>query len=230
MKRNLAIIPARSGSKGLPDKNIRLLNGRPLIAYTIDAALQSEQFDEVMVSTDSKEYREIARQYGANVPFLRSKENSSDRAESWDMVREVIDCYSGLGQMFESFCLLQPTSPLRTVSNIIEAYELFRKKNAVAVVSLCEMEHSPLWCNVLEEGRSLEAFICESDSRPRQLLDTYYRINGAIYIANIKEFFKNPFLYRKGSYAYIMDKMSSVDIDDELDFKLAEILLSKQSC
>lgn len=97
MKRNLAIIPARSGSKGLPDKNIRLLNGRPLIAYTIDAALQSEQFDEVMVSTDSKEYREIARQYGANVPFLRSKENSSDRAESWDMVREVIDCYSGLG-------------------------------------------------------------------------------------------------------------------------------------
>lgn len=128
MKRNLAIIPARSGSKGLPDKNIRLLNGRPLIAYTIDAALQSEQFDEVMVSTDSKEYREIARQYGANVPFLRSKENSSDRAESWDMVREVIDCYSGLGQMFESFCLLQPTSPLRTVSNIIEAYELFRKK------------------------------------------------------------------------------------------------------
>lgn len=228
MKKNLAVIPARSGSKGLPDKNIRLLNGRPLIAYTIEAALQSAQFDEVMVSTDSEEYMEIARRYGAKVPFLRSKENSSDRAGSWDMVREVIDCYSELGQMFQTFCLLQPTSPLRTASNIIEAYELFTKKDAAAVISLCEAEHSPLWCNTLTQSRSLERFLCESDSRPRQQLETYYRINGAIYIADIKEFYRNPFLYRKGSYAYIMDRASSVDIDDELDLKLAEILLLEQ--
>lgn len=228
MKKNLAIIPARSGSKGMTDKNIRLLNGRPLISYTISAALQSGIFDEVMVSTDSREYMELAKQYGASVPFLRSMENSTDRASSWDMVREVLDCYSALGQNFQTFCLLQPTSPLRTGVNIIEAYEVFERKAAVAVVSLCEMDHSPLWCNTLKEDNSLENFMSEANSRQRQLLNIYYRINGAIYIADVQEFYSNPFLYREGSYAYIMDKASSVDIDNEIDFELAEILLSKQ--
>ena len=116
--KNIAIIPARSGSKGVRDKNIRNLCGKPLMAYTIEAALESGEFDEVMVSTDSEHYAEIARKYGASVPFLRSAKTASDSASSWDMVDEVLNCYAMLGKSFDTFCLLQPTSPLRDKKDI----------------------------------------------------------------------------------------------------------------
>ena len=120
--KNIAIIPARSGSKGLPDKNIKELNRRPLIAYSIEAALNSGCFDTVMVSTDSEKYAEISRYYGAEVPFLRSEQTSSDSASSWDTVLEVLDRYESLGKTFDTFCLLQPTSPMRTADDIKSAY------------------------------------------------------------------------------------------------------------
>ena len=226
--RDLAIIPARSGSKGLPNKNIRFLGGKPLMAYTIEAALQSGRFDEVMVSTDSFEYMKIAKQYGASVPFIRSEETASDHASSWDMVREVLDCYSKVGRHFDTVCLLQPTCPLRTAVNIIEAYQMFEEKSAVAVVSLCEMEHSPLWANTLNEEKSLNGFVSRANEQPRQALDKYYRFNGAIYIVDIEEFMKDDYIYREGSYGYIMEKENSIDIDDEVDFRLAEALLNKK--
>ena len=103
--KNIAIIPARSGSKGVKDKNIRDLCGKPLIAYTIEAAIKSGEFDEIMVSTDSEKYAQIAEQYGANIPFLRSEETSSDTASSWDMVEEVLNGYRDRGQEFDTFCL-----------------------------------------------------------------------------------------------------------------------------
>ena len=135
---NIAIIPARSGSKGLKDKNIKELCGKPLFAYSIEAALKSSCFDEVMVSTDSEKYAEIARRYGASVPFLRSVSTSSDIASSWDMVDEVLAGYRDLGREFETFCLLQPTSPLRTAKDIIAAYKLYNDKASFSVVSVCE--------------------------------------------------------------------------------------------
>lgn len=223
--RNLAIIPARSGSKGLPDKNIRYLNGKPLIVYSIEQALHSGQFIEVMVSTDSEEYADIGIKYGASAPFLRSAKASGDTASSWDAVREVIDNYKRIGKMFDTFCLLQPTSPLRTADDIIRAYDLFKEKASVAVISVCRMEHSPLWCNTLPENRSLSAFKRTHDNSRRQDLDTYYRLNGAIYIASIEEFLRDENLYREGSYAYIMPSARSVDIDTETDFKYAEFLM-----
>lgn len=116
--RSIAIIPARSGSKGLPDKNIRPLNGKPLLAYSIEAALASGLFDTVHVSTDSERYADIARQYGADEPFLRSAETSSDTASSEDAIREVLRRYEEMGQRFDAFMLLQPTSPLRTADDI----------------------------------------------------------------------------------------------------------------
>ncbi len=222
--KNVAIIPARSGSKRLKDKNIKLLNGKPLLAYSIEAALQAEIFDQVMVSTDSEEYSEIAKAYGAQVPFLRSERNSSSQASSWDMVREVLDFYRNKGMEFESFCLLQPTSPLRNVDDIQDAYRLFEERKAVSVISVCETEHSPLWCGHLDGEGSLEGFVSEENISQRQELKPFYRINGAIYIVNIKEFEKNSFLYRKGSYAYIMEQKRSVDIDDIQDFEYAEFL------
>ena len=130
---NLAIIPARSGSKGLKDKNIKLLNGKPLIAYSIEAAKKSEIYSHILVSTDSERYGEIAIQYGAEVPFYRSEENASDVASSWDVVKEVLKKYQEMGIVFDTFTLLQPTSPLRKYEDIKKAYELFKEKDAIAL-------------------------------------------------------------------------------------------------
>lgn len=166
--KNIAIIPARSGSKGLKDKNIKLLNGIPLIEYSIDAAISANIFDEVMVSTDSDMYAEIAKKCGASVPFLRSKVNSTDKASSWDVVLEVLNYYQKKDQKFDIFCLLQPTSPLRKAEDILSAYSIFNEKRAKAVVSVGEVEHSPLWCNVLDKDNSLENFLSSDRMKQRQ--------------------------------------------------------------
>lgn len=226
--KNIAIIPARSGSKGLKDKNIKLLNGQPLLKYSVETAISSRVFDEIMVSTDSEHYATIAKMCGASVPFLRSDDNSGDKASSWDVVIEVLNYYKQNGQIFDTFCLLQPTSPLRKAEDIIAAYKLFNEKQAKAVVSVCEVDHSPLWCNVLQEDRSLENFLPEGARGQRQSFKQYYRINGAIYIANVRQFLEDNDLYVKNCYAYIMDKKLSVDIDTLDDFEYAEYLLNKE--
>lgn len=225
--KNIAIIPARSGSKGVKDKNIRSLNGKPLMAYSIEAALKSGEFDEVMVSTDSEKYAEVAKQYGAKVPFLRSASTATDSASSWDMVNEVLGKYEDLGRTFDTFCLLQPTSPLRTSENIIEAYTLYREKADFAVVSVCEAEHSPLWCGHLPEDHEFTDFIQQDSLKQRQSGRKFYRLNGAIYIVNINRFKVDSYLYQKGSFAYVMPQEISVDIDTEIDFALAEVLLER---
>lgn len=222
--KNIAIIPARSGSKGVRDKNIRDFRGKPLMAHTIDAALKSGEFDEVMVSTDSELYAEIAREYGANVPFLRSAKTASDSASSWDMVDEVLSGYANLDRTFNTFCLLQPTSPLRTKEDIQGAYELFRTKAEFAVVSVCETEHSPLWCGQLPDDGEFINFLPKETPKQRQASGKYYRLNGAIYIVDINRFRQVKNLYQKGSYAYIMKQEHSIDIDTELDFTIAEAI------
>lgn len=226
--KNIAIIPARSGSKGLKDKNIRLLNGKPLLAYSVEAALESKMFDEVMVSTDSEKYAAIAREYGANVPFLRSAELSSDTASSKDVILDVLRRYETSGKIFDTFCLLQPTSPLRTASDIIKAYEYFAEKDALAVVGVTEADHSPLLYRTLPEDRSMVGFIRdEVKDKPRQALATYYRINGAMYIASVGYYREFGDLYKDRCYAYIMERERSVDIDCEVDFELAKLIFLK---
>lgn len=225
--KNIAVIPARSGSKGLKDKNIKILNGKPLIAYTIEAALDSGVFDEVMVSTDSEKYASIAKKFGAAVPFLRSEELSADASSSWDAVKDVLIRYKNSGNDFDTVCLLQPTSPLRPAEDIKKAFSLFIQKDAKAVVSVCETDHSPLWCNTLPDSLSMDGFIKEESISPRQLLNKYYRINGAIYFTNIKHLFGFNTIYSNNCYAYVMDKLFSIDIDDETDFSLAEFLMRK---
>lgn len=226
--KNLAIIPARSGSKGLKDKNIRSLCGKPLLAYSVEAALESGIFDEVMVSTDSREYADTAKRYGAKIPFLRSGGNASDTASTWDTVREVLDGYRKLGEVFDAFCLLQPTSPLRTAQDIRNACRLLEERASVAVVSVCEPEHSPLWCGTLNADGGLDGFLRRGMERQRQALESCYRINGAIYFVHAAAFYEDDFLYRKGSYAYVMDADSSIDIDTKRDFLLAETILRER--
>ena len=221
--KNIAIIPARSGSKGLKDKNIKPLMGKPLLAYSIEAAQKAEIFDEIMVSTDSEEYAKIAREYGAKVPFLRSEELSGDTAGSWDVVKQVLNKYKSLGEEFDSVCLLQPTSPLRTAEDILNAYQFLKDRNAEAVTSVCEVDHSPLWTMTLPENCSLKEYnaTCQGDA-PRQQLATYYRFNGAIYIRRIKYVENVIELLEDDEYAFIMEPKKSIDIDTELDFIIAE--------
>ena len=223
--KNIAIIPARCGSKGLKDKNIKELCGKPLIAYSIEAAIHSKEFDEIMVSTDSPKYAKIAQEYGANVPFLRSEETSNDTASSWAMVEEVLNNYKTRGISYDTFCLLQPTSPLRTSKDIIAAYDIYRQKAKNAVVSVCEAEHSPLWCGHLPENHEFIGFVNIDAMKQRQATEKYYRLNGAIYIVNISQFQKDMYLYKEGSFAYIMEQKNSIDIDNELDFDIAEMLM-----
>lgn len=223
--KNVAIIPARSGSKGLPDKNIRPLNGAPLIAYTIRAALNSGMFDEVMVSTDSEEYARIARAYGASVPFLRSEATSNDTASSWSVVREVVDNYEKLGHTVETVALLQATSPIRTGEQIREAFALMEQKQANAIISCCE-NGAPLFiCNPLPEDHSLVGFFDDRKYRPRQVTQTVYRPNGAIYLYKVEALKTQATIYDAACYAYLMDRMHSVDVDDLVDFQMAEAII-----
>lgn len=222
---NLAIIPARSGSKGLKDKNIKILAGKPLMAHSIEAALQSNLFSKVMISTDSEKYAEIARKHGAEAPFLRSKTLSGDKAGSWDVVLEVLKQYQAMGEKFDTICLLQPTSPLRESEDIVKAYQELEEKNADAITSVCEVDHSPLWMTTLDESLSLNEFNKHESNLPRQELPQYYRQNGAIYIRKISYNGDEISILNSQDYAYIMDKNRSVDIDDINDFMYAEYLL-----
>ena len=224
--KSIAIIPARSGSKGLKDKNIKELNGKPLLAYSIEAALDSKQFDKVFVSTDSQIYADIAIQYGADASFLRSDKNSTDTAGSWDVVREVIDTFKSMGEEYDEIMLLQATSPLRTSEDIINAVELLKEKEGNAVVSLTECDHSPIWCNTLPKDCSMDGFDREEyKDLPRQSLPTFYRYNGAIYLVTKDELHNIGHMLEKGCYAYVMPQSRSIDIDTALDFMIAETIM-----
>lgn len=223
--KHIAIIPARSGSRGLKDKNIKLLKGKPLMAYTIEAAVQSKLFDCVHVSTDSSLYADIARKCGADVPFLREEELAQDTSSTWDTLRSVIKKYQAYGREFDLVTLLQPTSPLRDASDICQAYAIFCKKKADAVISVCPLEHSIQICNKLGEDHSMYQFLDSNLVGARQAAETFYRINGAIYIQKTKMLMAHENLYNEKSYAYIMDKRHSIDIDDAFDFQMAEMVL-----
>lgn len=224
----IAIIPARSGSKGLKDKNIKLLNGKPLMAYTIEAAINSRSFDVIFVSTDSEEYARIASMYGADAHFLRSEENSSDKAGSWDVVREVIKRFEEEGYFFDEIMLLQPTSPLRSKEDITNAIDTMIKYDALAVESLTEMDHSPLWSNTLPEDFCMDNFFTEYSNMSRQALPIYYRENGAVYLLKRELIdLKDSAIFSNRCYAYIMPKERSIDIDSEFDFKIAEVFMTQ---
>lgn len=225
----IAIIPARGGSKRLPGKNIKDLAGKPLIAWTIEAAIQSNIFDHVFVSTDSEEIANISREYGAEVPFLRPAELSSDTATTNDVVTHLVNWYeTQSGNKISTIAILQPTSPLRTALNIEEAMTLMVDKSAKAIVSVCELEHPIQFCNELGVDGSMEGFIEPSNMKRTQDLDATYRLNGAIYIFDKSYVGRMNDLYGEGTYAYIMSSKASIDIDTQDDFELAEYFISNK--
>lgn len=227
-KKFLAIIPARSGSKGVENKNIKQLNGKHLIGYTIEAAKESNVFEDIIVSTDLFEYAEIAKSYGANVPFLRDKNLAEDNSKTEDVIVNTIYKLEQIGMRYDYFVLLQPTSPLRTSEDIINAVNLLIDNELSSVVSVCEMEHSIKICNKLPNDLSMNKFLSLSDVKRRQEFEKYYRINGAIYISDVNNYLENKNFYNERSKAYIMKQINSVDIDTELDFIIAEAILKSK--
>jgi CMP-N-acetylneuraminic acid synthetase len=228
-KKVLAIIPARGGSKRLPKKNILPLAGKPLIGWTIEAALKCSFIDRVIVSTDCHDIGSISKSFGAEVPFYRPDDLSSDFSTSIDVVFHSIESLSCNGWLPEIIILLQPTSPLRSALHIENAFKLYKDKKASNIVSVCEMEHSPLWCNTLPSDLSLNNYLPKEIVNTRsQDIETYYRLNGAIYLADVASLTCNKsFFPDKGSYAYIMPVNESIDIDVENDFRMAEFYLDR---
>jgi N-acylneuraminate cytidylyltransferase/CMP-N,N'-diacetyllegionaminic acid synthase len=223
----LAIIPARAGSKGLPGKNIKMIAGKPLIAWTIEEALKSKIVDKVIVSTDSELIAEIAREYGVEIPFIRPPELATDTAKGIDVIKHAIKFFDN---EYDIVIVLQPTSPLRKLENIENAFISYKKLNAKAIVSVCELEHPIQWVGVLPEGLCMAEFSSvKSKNKNRQELKKHYRYNGAIYIADVSYLLQNNGFLGEETYAYIMKSDVSIDIDNLLDFKFAELLLKEKN-
>lgn len=223
----LAIIPARGGSKGLPGKNIKLLHGKPLITYTIEAAKAAKFISRVIISTDDAEIAKVAIRYGAECPFMRPEFLATDEAKSIDVLKYTLArLEQENGSTINEFILLQPTSPLRTAEEIDEAITLFHEKNADSVISYC-VEHHPIkWHKYVDENGKFES-IFETTINNRQAERETYFPNGAIYVFK-RELIDAEQYYTKNSYAYIMDRKKSIDIDTIDDFEYVEFLMSKE--
>lgn len=226
----LAIIPARGGSKRLPNKNILDLAGKPLISWSIDAAIKSKYIDKTIVTTDSDEIIEVALKHGAEVPFKRPNHLSSDTAIKEDVIKHTIEYYQNKKQeKFDCLIYLQPTSPLRNERHIDEAIEYMFEKRADAIVSVCKLEHPVQWSGLLPEDREMSNFINSQDIKTRsQDFPTYYRLNGAIFICETDKFMKSGSVFLKENiYAYVMPQNVSIDIDTETDFMFTKIILEQ---
>ena len=224
MKR-IAIIPARSGSKGLKDKNIIDLCGKPLIAYSIEAALNTKLFDKVIVSTDSDTYAEISRRYGAEV-FMRGENLSNDNATTYMVIEDIL--MNKFQESYDYFVLLQPTSPLRNAEHIKEAIEKFEKKydQFDFLVSVKEAEHAKVLVNPIDEDESLKYFDTDFSNYRRQGYKDYSP-NGAIFIAKPERYLHQKHFFGSKSLSYIMTAEDSIDIDGPLDLALAKVIMTQ---
>ena len=221
----LAIIPARGGSKGLPGKNIKPLCGKPLIAYTIEAALKSQYIKQVIVSTDNYDIKKIAEEYNAMVPFLRPKYLATDKSLAIDNYIDIITKLDTIENPINNFIVLQPTSPLRTSNDIDNAIKLFKEKDADSVISYTENTHPVYWNKIINDDLSFSNIFDDKIANRQDFRKTYIP-NGAIYIFKT-ELIKRKLYYSKKSFAYIMDRISSIDIDNLEDFEYAEFIICK---
>ena len=227
-KKVLAIIPARKGSKRLPNKNIIDLCGKPLIAYTIEAALGSSYIDHVLVTTDCELIASIAKKSGADVPFLRPDNLATDKSTSMDVVFHALNISESIYGVIDYIVLLQPTSPLRTYEDIDNALKKLDTVSLGSVVSVCKTAHSPLWTNTLPYDLSMKNFLKhEYQEKRSQDLPTFYSLNGAIYVSTKVSLDKYKSFLNSETYASVMDSDNSIDIDNLRDFQLAEIILNE---
>ncbi|SES96042.1 N-acylneuraminate cytidylyltransferase [Methanococcoides vulcani] len=222
--KTIAIIPARGGSKGIPRKNVRLLAEKPLIAHSIEAALNSKYVEQVLVSTEDQEIVDVSREYGADI-IKRPEELAQDSSPTIDTIFHVINSLEIQNNSVDVVALLQPTSPLRTADDIDDAIELFLKSECESLISVCEAGHPPFWHSKIEEGYLKPIFDEKYLNMRRQDLPKTYLPNGAIYLSTPKNLKKYRSFYCPKTIPYIMPIQRSIDIDTEIDFITAEILL-----
>lgn len=225
----LAIIPARGGSKGLPGKNIKILHGKPLIAYTIEEAKKSKYINEIHVSSDDHEILAVAESLGIKTKFVRPKILATDTSAAIDTYLFCIEEYkTQYNLLFDAVVILQPTSPLRTVEDIDACIELFIKKNADSIISYTEENHPIFWNKYIDnEGKILPIFKEVIDVKNRQNYTKTYYPNGSVYVFKIDLLNKRQYFSDK-TFAYIMPRNRSVDIDTMEDFEYIEFLMSRK--
>lgn len=220
----LALIPARGGSKGIKDKNIIFLAGKPLIAYSIEAAKYSKYIDDIIVTTDSEKIAEISKQYGASVPFIRPAELATDTSKTIDAVLHAIKTLKTMRKEYDVLVLLQPTQPLRTNNDIDEALEVYYKNKEEGLVSVSFVDDSPLLIRSISNEGKLLNLLSQNSTCRRQDMPEYYKVNGCIYINKIDEINENT-SFNDNKVPFIMMKEHSVDIDELSDLWMAEYYL-----
>lgn len=218
----LVVIPARGGSKGLPGKNIRELCGKPLICYSIDIARAITTDDNICVSTDDPNIIDVVESYDCKVPFVRPAEYATDSATTNDVLLHAISYYENLGRHYDKILLLQPTSPLRTISQVNEALSMYRD-NIDMVVSVTQSHAPSVLCNENQDG--FVELVFNKNAVGRQAVPEFYEFNGAIYVINVKALKEKGLGNFTKRVKYVMPKESSIDIDDIYDFMLTESIL-----
>ena len=221
----LALIPARSGSKGIPKKNIKVFNGKPLIYWTIKNALNNKNIDKVVVSTDSEEIAEIAKSFSAEVPFLRPSHLAQDNTPGIATIKHAIDELPWVSDIL----LLQPTSPLRRKIDIDNIFDLRSKYGSNSAISLTQCSSHPNLIYKLKESNLIKPLIRESKIENRQSMETFFKINGALYLSTRESIEKYNSLITQETVGYIMPEQFSVDIDSPLDWEIAEYLMKKKA-
>ena len=220
--KNLAIIPARGGSKRIPRKNIRDFFGKPIIAYSIQAALSSGLFDEVMVSTDDEEIAEIVRQYGATVPFMRSEKTSDDFATTTDVLVEVIELYKKMERAFENVCCIYPAAPLIKSQHLINGYEMFIKENRISVFPIVAFSHPVQRGFVINPELKTVMMFPENAMVRSQDIQKVYHDAGQWYWLNTESFLADKKIFSSNSASVILSEIEVQDIDTLVDWKMAE--------
>lgn len=226
--RVLALIPARGGSKGIKGKNIIDLMGKPLISYSIIAGLESKYIDRVVVSTDSENIAKVAREYGADVPFMRPDYLASDTAKSIDAVIHAINWLKNNSEEYDILVLLQPTQPLREAIDIDNALECFIKNGKESLVSVKKVAEHPVLMRTIGAEGKLEKLLHINSTIRRQDMEDYYVVDGSIYINLVSELNTDTSL-NDNVVPYIMDSNKSVDIDEMMDLIIAEGMMKYNS-
>lgn len=227
-QRILAIIPARGGSKGIPNKNITNLCGKPLIAYSILAAQTSQYIDDIIVSTDSEQIRDTSVEYGASVPFLRPAALASDTSKTIDCMIYTINELKKQGQHYDCVVLLQPTQPIRKEGMIDEAISLLLDSTEDSLVSVTTVTEHPILMRTITKEGTLKSLLPISSTVRRQDFPDVYRVNGSIYINRINSHFNFSTSLNDNLLPFFMEEAYSIDIDSYEDLKRAETILQQR--
>ncbi len=226
-KKKIAIIPARGGSKRIPRKNIKDFLGKPIIAYSIEAAINSGLFDEIMVSTDDSDIAKVAQDYGAKIPFMRSERNSDDFATTADVILEVLAEYEKLGKKFDYFCCIYPTAPFTSSDKLKNAFKLLTDEQSDSVIPVVQFSYPIQRAFKINNNMELKYISPENINKRSQDLETAYHDAGQFYWARTETFLKEKTLACGKTKPFILKESEVQDIDNEYDWELAEIKFSR---